>query len=229
MTDNRVYLKYPNTGNEHRVSDEGYQVILDVLAKYSICKQCECYFTNENPNIAGLLCLKCFLKDFPSFVFKGEFAKQGYKAYWYVCSTDGMCYYTIAGGGSDTKPREDKRVTIKHWKFPLPIDSMDNRCIPLPHDEWLIYGDIQHDKVIIIRYLVNISNYDKIDITFIATRGKKKAVLFNKHMQLFRNLWSLAEAEHKASGGGKDSYAVYKIIARNLNLVTKDECEHDKK
>ena len=226
MSDNRIYLRYASSSNEIRVSDEGYAEIVALIDKYRICSKCECYFSQENPNVAALWCLKCFLKDWPSFTFRGEFVKQGYKAYWYVCSTDGMCHYTIAGAGSDTRPREDKRVTIKYWKFPLPVDSMDNRGIKLPHDEWVIYGDIRTAKTIVIRYLVNISNHDKIDVAFLATRGKKKAVLFNKHTKMFQEMWRLAEAE---GGSVKDSYAVYTTIARNLNLVAKEEGNHDEK
>jgi hypothetical protein len=66
-----IYLERASS-YEYKVSPEGYAAILEILRTKAVCAQCGDYYSPHNPQIAGLLCLSCFL-SLPLLLFKQEY------------------------------------------------------------------------------------------------------------------------------------------------------------
>jgi len=217
MTKKSIYLDYASNSNEILLSQEGYDKVLEILKAYRICSKCECFFTDDNMNVAANLCLHCFQKDHNTYEFVGPHEKQGYKAFLFL-DKEGRCQYTIAGSGSDDKPREDLETTMKYWNFPIPQTSMDKENFKLSRNSWHLYGNVRTDKVLIARYW---DSYETIDIAFFIVRDTDKVIRFNKHLKDHRTAWNDAVIEHKKRRPDSQIWEswIYEIILEPLNEI----------
>lgn len=195
-----IYLGW--TSYRMEVSPEGYEKILQVVRETAICEKCAQHYTNENPNVAGLLCLSCFLEPRPGFTFLGMLDKEDkthmatYQPYervtWAFLDTQGYVYLTDAGPGASGDPRESIINTLKYWKFPRPEQVvLHGKTVDLRDDRWHIYGDLTAN-VILLRYS---RSYENIDVVFIVSKQSGQFIQLSKRKEMHRRLLAEARAE----------------------------------
>lgn len=137
----------------YTVSDEGYQKIEAIIKEYATCHRCEQLYTAERPNVAGNICLTCFLQHSGrnhglTYVGPGETRADGYPSYLFIDRT-GRIYISDPGPSRSEDARESYTDTLKYWSFRVPeyIEKNGQR-IEIKGAYWSIYGDPRKSVVI---------------------------------------------------------------------------------
>lgn len=153
-------------GSQHGwyVSKEGYEQIMRIIQDEMICRHCKEIFSNEtNPNVAGNLCLRCFLQRNSGYklTYIGNNKSYGYvekygesdKLYYIYISQEGWAYRSNPGPGTGEEPKKSDIETIKYWNFPLPTNIRQNgKSIPITSTDHSIHGDHRGNVVVVHCY-----------------------------------------------------------------------------
>lgn len=227
-----VYLEY--SSYEITISEDAFQEIVKLVQANAVCRRCNELYSAENPNVAGNLCLSCFLQTDRhglAFVKKAppELAPVYHSSYApYIGETylfldpRGYVHLTRSGPGEKEEASEHPESTLSYWGFPIPREASKNGQTIALKGYWMIYGDVRTDEVIMLR---------SQDILFLAKR-KGQAIQFNKRKALHRQMLAEAQAELEAtrtSDGiylidGEEHYSIhesdlYRVIARRVNAA----------
>lgn len=198
------------------VSLEGYQQILDVIRATAVCEDCKRLYSEgpEHINVAGLLCLQCFLMRHQSLTFIGPLPPglQGEREEFYhpiipekptyfFLDADGHAYLTNAGIGKGPDTRKSIPVTLKYWGFPRPERGERNgQAVELGDFNWSVYGDVRNDDVVLLQYG---SSWYKNEILFMAERNGRYVQINRRrpnHRQALK--YAREELEETQTPGG---------------------------
>jgi hypothetical protein len=195
------------------VSKEGYQQILAIVKETAVCSSCEEHYSNENSNVAGLLCLHCFLQQHSRFTFIGPLDESltyhrsisphdPFPSPAYLFLDDkGHAYVTEAGPGHSEKPSENSSRTLQYWHFPVPTEAnIKGEMKDVRDYSWYIYGDIANDDVILIQHGDKVY---KNEILFIVRRHKQGIQLnprSSKDRQILKSAREEIESTRNNSG-----------------------------
>lgn len=156
MSQPYIYLGYYH-GHSIAVSDEAYEQIKAIIEAGKVCTRCQGHYSQENPETARNICLKCFLGDEArsSLSYVGPYMHQSAGTsytYHYELLIDTKGYiYTISPDLSQERESRDEFLTMRHWGFHVPEQVIYNgETVKLHASEWGIFGDI-HDPVIVGR------------------------------------------------------------------------------
>jgi hypothetical protein len=139
------------------VSPEGYRQIWELVQRLKVCEVCNEYYSEENPNVAGNMCLRCLLSDHPGLSFMGRLnpeataEQEENPAFLFLSKKDGHTYTSKAGPGVQATVSEDQALTLKYWRFPIPTQGRWNgETVELSESGWYIYGDVRTDDLLLI-------------------------------------------------------------------------------
>lgn len=156
MSQPYIYLGYYH-GHSIAISEEALEQIKAIIEAGKVCIRCNGHYSQDNPETAKNVCLKCFLGDESrsSLSYVGPYTHQSAGSsytYHYELLIDPKGYiYTISPDLSHERESRDEALTMKHWSFQVPEQVLFNGEITVLHDsEWSIFGDI-HDPVIVGR------------------------------------------------------------------------------
>ena len=207
-----VYLNW--TSYKVTVSRQGYEQIVTLAQAMSVCHRCQRYYGENNMNVAGNLCLECFLQnDRHVLTFVGEAAPDLINRYhstnapyerpaYLFLDKKGYVYWTEAGPGEREEAYEDITATINYWEFPLPLEAKKNGdVVSLRGCSRSIYGNVRTDDIIMLRFW---DYHPDIDVLFLAMRHGQ-SIQINKRRELHRRLFAEARQQLEATRtpGGK--------------------------
>jgi hypothetical protein len=186
------------------ISPEGYQKILELLKEIKACKECVNYYSPENPNVAGNMCLQCFSAKHASLTFVGlldptaSTEPAANPKYLFLSKKDGHAYTSTAGPGVTDSASEDKELTLRYWQFPQPTEGVWNgETVKLGEYVWFIYGDVRTDDIIMIQ--------KKEKFFFFVKRGGP-AIQLSKRKEMHRSMLAEARAQLEATRRADGNY-----------------------
>jgi hypothetical protein len=234
-----IYLERASS-YEYKVSPEGYAAILEILRTKAVCAQCGDYYSPHNPQIAGLLCLSCFLSRNTHLQYQGllDPAMQGlgqgryasaHREQFMFLDKAGHLHTTEAGAGASESATENIAMTLFYWHFPRPQEARKNgKPVELSDIGWHIYGDVRGDEIILLQYG---SKWYGNEALFLVRRGGP-AIQVSMRRPVHRALLEQARAELEATyreepekgyyfEGGHHFYVseenIYRRVARRVN------------
>src|SRR5436305_10087924 len=203
-----VYLG--DTHYKIKVSKEGYEQIKAIAKATAVCQQCRHYYSEQNPNVAGLLCLRCFqtshmnlaltfhgLLDPGTNVKRQSFNLAPYENPVYLfLDPQGDTYTTEAGPGKDTEAKHDSALTLKYWDFPRPEQAqLGGELVDASGYSWSIYGDVRNGEALIIQHG---HKCYKNEILFVVQR-KGQALQLSRRRPMHRAILASAREELEAT------------------------------
>jgi len=211
-----------------KVSQEGYQQILEIARATAVCSECKEHYSADTLNVAGLLCLRCFLHQNPRLTFQGLLDPSlNYQRYvspydpyevpvYLFLNPLGHAYVTKAGPGESDQASEKKSITLKYWHFPRPVEAEGKGQLKdVSEYSWSIYGDVMHDDIIILRHG---SSFHGDELLFVAKR-KGLAIQINRRKPMHRQILKDARTELEATATPGRMYLIdeeYKSIFKML-------------
>lgn len=225
-----VYLNGTSYGMQ--VSQEGYSQILAIAQATAVCDNCKEHYSEANPQVAGLRCLRCFQATEGTrrdLTYKGRLDprldwKRHRSLYapfesviYFFMNNEGHIYTTEAGPGRSQEASEDIAITLKYWSFPRPEQAERNgEAINVSGYDWTIYGDVSTHEVLIIQHGCK---FHKNELLFMVTRYGQ-AVQMSMRRPLDRQILKDARAELQATRAG-DAYIydsdIYELAAQRLS------------
>jgi hypothetical protein len=239
-----AYSVYLNSkSDEVTVSEEGYRKIIELVKASTVCRWCKKSYTQQNPNVAGNLCLSCFSQeDRNGLTFQSEldpaimpdryispYAPYPRPMYLFLDQA-GHVHTTQAGPGATERAEENMRATARYWHFQVPEQAERNgETIRIKGFSFTIYGDVRTSSVVLFCY----TEYrPDIEILFLARRDGP-AVQINRRRGIHRQVFEEARAElegtrtpdgkYLVKGTGPDDYRwkiwdsdVYTLVARRV-------------
>lgn len=220
-----VYLE--RVSNEVIITEEGYTEILGIIEATAVCNKCNEHYSVENPQVARLLCLRCFLRrhDFtfhgpldPSLVELEKYEQPSKRQQYQFFDAAGHVHITEAGPGAQEEGRENLAATLKYWHFPRPKSGEKNgKMVDLNQYNWAIHGDVKHAQVILLQYG---SDYHNNLMLFMALRHGEAIQLSNRKRR-DRIILDAAYAEIEATRNHEGNY----LIGSNHNYSWIPESE----
>jgi len=203
-----VYLG--STYYQMKISREGYEQILAIAKATAICGECRHHYSEQNPNVAGLHCLRCFMQNYrnTALTFQGlldpsmevQWDRSAHDPYenplYLFLDNDGNTYTTLAGPGEDTQAKINSALTLKYWGFPRPQQAqLNGEEVNTSGYGWSIYGNVKTDDVLIIQHG---HKCYKNEILFVVTK-QGMTLQLSRRRPMHRQILTDAKAELEAT------------------------------
>jgi hypothetical protein len=209
-----IYLE--TTSHALAITPQAYEQIVAIAQAHRICTYCFEGYTQENPQVAENVCLRCFLKrrtNTPTnLIFVGqvpsEYAQRyGYQVYKFV-DPHGYVYITHSHNKLNDKIEQDIRATLMHYGFRVPerYTLKSGTEVDLNTYSWhSIYGDFQTSPVVIATYHEYYG--DHIDAAFVLYHDRDP-LEFSKRKNPTRQWYLETKAELVATYKPQQGYIV---------------------
>ncbi|GCE32233.1 hypothetical protein KDA_77170 [Dictyobacter alpinus] len=215
----RISLRWQS--DAFTVSDEGYEKIQALIKEYATCHRCEQHYTVQSPNVAGNVCLACFLAHHHSltYVGAGETGDDGIPQYLFLDNA-GHIHAADPGPSRSEDGREDYIQTLIYWGFPIP-DQIEkagqSQKIETKSGRWSIYGDPHRSTVIVHVW----DTYpDKAEAYFLVSKAGKLAQVNKRkasHRQLLATARKRIDATKRTTKYGSNSWTINGIEHLYIN------------
>jgi hypothetical protein len=198
------------------VSTEGYKKIEALMKEYATCKRCEEYYSEEAPNVAENLCLRCFFhwsgnNTGLTYVGPGTTREDGIPQYIFL-NNQGIVYISSPGASRSEDAREDFIETLKYWSFPVPTHLERNgQRIETRSAFWAIQGEPR--KGVIIAHVWD-TYPDKAEAFFLLSKTGKITQI-NKRKASHRQLFTEARKRLEAT----QTNGKYYIAGESYNYI----------